>query len=456
MVHERNVAGEPNLLSYTDQAFFVAIRSISQESIIQATWIYEHPVDVDGLRRFHRNFGYGVVGRLVERSPLPFGRHRWIAAPGAPMDIEFSETRSRNELMAWMDERSHLPVDPEWGPGWRMGVLPMTDGATAISVTVSHGLTDGLGAAARVVQALTGAPSDLGYPPPRSRTLWRALTEDLGQAAKDLPHQVRGLYALAGLARQHYKQWRREESRAQTATPYSYSEKTVVLPTVFCSVAGSEWDAVAAGIGGTSHSLLAGFAAKVGQRLGRCSPDDGYVTLLIPISVRQSLEDNRANAVAIATVKVDPRNVSTDLAPCRSLVRAAVEKARGESEQLLDGLAIVPWLPKHVVRGFTDAKFRLSSAMPVFCSNVGDLPAEMLRIDGTEAEYLFIRGTDRLVTREALEKRNGLLTIMAGRVGDRLLISTVAYQPGWANSQEALRGVVVESFREFGIAVNIE
>ena len=42
------------------------------------------PVDLDGLRRFNENFGKGMVARYIERSPLPFGRHRWVAASGPP------------------------------------------------------------------------------------------------------------------------------------------------------------------------------------------------------------------------------------------------------------------------------------------------------------------------------------------------------------------------------------
>ena len=58
---------------------------------MQAVWIYERPVDLDGLRRFHRNFGYGLYGRLIERSPVPFGRHRWVSSLGPPSDLDIAE-----------------------------------------------------------------------------------------------------------------------------------------------------------------------------------------------------------------------------------------------------------------------------------------------------------------------------------------------------------------------------
>jgi hypothetical protein len=89
-------------------------------------------------------------------------------------------------------------------------------------------------------------------------------------------------------------------------------------------------------------------------------------------------------------------------------------------------MPLVPWVPKRALRGLADSTIGLSADLPVFCSNVGELPAEILRIDGTEAEYLFFRGIDRRVTRAALERRRGLLTVMAGRVGGRLVGRTLS------------------------------
>ena len=132
-------------LALVDQGFFAGQRAAGLEEVMQVVWVYEHPIDFDGLRRFHHNLGYGLFGRRIERSPLPFGRHRWVSDPG-PSDIDIAEcARPRAELSDWADERSQLPADPEWGPGWHLGVLPLTDGSTAVSLVASHYLLDGLG-----------------------------------------------------------------------------------------------------------------------------------------------------------------------------------------------------------------------------------------------------------------------------------------------------------------------
>ena len=62
-------------------------RALGRGPLAQYGWIYEHPVDLDAVRRFHHNLGHGLLGRRVERSPLPFARDRWVTWRG-PADID--------------------------------------------------------------------------------------------------------------------------------------------------------------------------------------------------------------------------------------------------------------------------------------------------------------------------------------------------------------------------------
>lgn len=72
----------------------------------------DHAVDLDGLRRLHRNLGSGgLLGRRIERSPLPFGRHRWVRSTGL-LDIDVAAAaRPVAELNDWINERGRVPVD---------------------------------------------------------------------------------------------------------------------------------------------------------------------------------------------------------------------------------------------------------------------------------------------------------------------------------------------------------
>src|ERR1700733_2765144 len=244
-----------NRMALVDQGFFAGQRAAGQNEVMQVVWLYEHALDFDGLRRVHGLLGHGFLGRRIERSPLPFGRHRWVA-DREPPDIDIAEcARPRAELSDWADERAQLSTDPEQGPGWHLGVLPLTDGSTAVSLVASHYLIDGLGFCAAIVEAILGNTRDLAYPPPRSRTRLGAVVQDAGQTARDIPQVVRALVAAPKLVRQ---QASRRHDTAQSPTPRPIAlggdegDAPFVVPGVTIAVDLDDWDARAKALGGTS------------------------------------------------------------------------------------------------------------------------------------------------------------------------------------------------------------
>ena len=46
------VAPSDNVVPYPDQALFLALRGAGQGAVMQGLWIYDRPVDIDGLRAF--------------------------------------------------------------------------------------------------------------------------------------------------------------------------------------------------------------------------------------------------------------------------------------------------------------------------------------------------------------------------------------------------------------------
>ena len=95
------------------------------------------------------------------------------------------------------------------------------------------------------------------------------------------------------------------------------ADRTISVPSIAMYVDTAEWDARAESLGGNSYSLLAGFAAKLAEHLGRRRAGDGAVTLVIAINLRESLDDDRALAMAFANAAVDPTNVTRDLSEPR-------------------------------------------------------------------------------------------------------------------------------------------
>ena len=446
------VAGSDHLVPYLDQAMFLGLRATGQAAVMQCVWVYEHPVDYDGLRRFHRDFGYGLAGRRIEPSPLPFGRHRWVSALGPASELEIAEVpRPRSEVSDWIDERAQVPVDPEWGPGWHLAVQPFTDGATAVTLVGSHCISDGGGALLTIYNAVTGTLVDHGHPPPRSRTRRQAVAQDARQVIRDAPEIGRTLAAAARLAFRRRKELTGpgKPGKGKPGAQDESIDDHIVVPSISAFVDRDQWDARAEALGGNSHSLLAGFAAKLSQRIGRHRADDGAVAFTIPINDR-TLDDTRANAVKLATAHIDPRRVTEDLIETRAAIKAALQTMREVPDETLELLPLTPFIPKRAVQGMADVAFGFSE-LRVSCSNLGDLPIEIGRPDGTDAEYVALRGVDGHISRRVLEERSGILTVIGARVGDKVSIAVIGYQPGAVNTKANLAELVTGTLGEFGL-----
>jgi hypothetical protein len=442
-----------NVLPYPDQALFLALRGAGQEAVMQVLWIYEHPLDMDGLRRFHRNFGRGLLARRIETSPLPFGRHRWVAS-GPPPEIEIDEMpRERSDLYSWADEQvDDRPLDPEQGPGWRIGVQSFSDGSTAVSLVVSHCIADGGAVVIALLEAINGQPRDLGYPQPRSRTRWGAARADLRQLRYDWPEIRQTVRKAVTVGRRR----RKDITARRPASPLRPGASDLAhVPSTTVVVDVEEWDRRAENLGGNSFSLVAAFVAKIAQHLGRMRASDGRVTLIIPVNDREDFADTGGNVVALANVCVDPALVTADLTPARSAIRDALKRAREAPDEMVELLPLIPFLPKRAMAPMADAAFGFSTDLPVSCSNMGDLPTEVNRLDGTAADYVCFRGVDRRVRRDTLERRHGLLTVASGRVGGKIINTVISYQPGADNSTSHLREVVGSTLVEFGLAGEI-
>jgi hypothetical protein len=443
-----------NRLALVDQGFFMGHRAAGHKEVTQCVWVYEHAVDFDGLRRFHHNLGYGLMGRRIERSPLPFARYRWVSDRG-PSDIDIAEcARPRAELSDWADELSQLPLDAEWGPSWHLGVLPLTDGSTAVSLVASHYVIDGLGFAVALVDAILGNTRDLGYPPPRSRTRLRAVVQDARQTARDAPQAARALVEAAKLARRG----RFDIARSPASQPVAFrggdGDDAVVVPAITIYVGLEDWDARANALGGTSNTLVVALAAKLAERMGRRRGGDGAVTLQLPISDRAE-GDTRAVALSVAPVTVDPTRVTTDLRDARAAIKQALKTLRETPDESSQLLWLTPLTPKPALKRLVDAGFA-DPHLPVIVSNLGDLGSLVNRADGTAAEYLSGRGMRQHLTRRWLERIGGEMYLLSLRIGGKVAISVRAYQPGAENTKPALRELAARTLAEFNLTGEID
>jgi hypothetical protein len=437
-------AGFDDRLAHIDQAALLQQRATGIAKLAQAVWVYEHPVDLDALRRFHANLDHSLLGRRIESSALPFGRHRWVSARAEATEV--AEPRPRADLSDWIDERSAVPIDPEFGPSWHLAMLPMDDGSTALSLVASHCVTDGIGLLRSVADAAEGRTRLLGYAPARARSGFAAVRADARQTVRDMPELGRTLTAAARLAYRRRKEFTQPAATGPQAAIVD-GDAQVILPAINAFIDASHWDACAEKLNGTTYSLLAGFAARLAERTGRHRQDDGAVSLLIAISERTP-DDTRANAVSVTTVSVDPARVTTDLTDSRTAIRQALKTIRDVPDETFALLPLTPFVPKRAVRRATGVMF---GDLPVSCSNLGELDPAVGRPDGSDAEYFILRGVDQNITREQIEIAGGQLVVVSVRLGDMISLGVVSYQPGKANTKQQLRDLTALTLAEFDL-----
>lgn len=435
-----------NVLDLFDQTVFRFEEATNVTSVGQCVWVYNRAIDIDGLRRFHRHLQRGRLSRRIERSALPFGRHRWVSPSDEP-ELEIVATpRPREEFDSWLREQAATPLDAQRGPGWHLAVLPFTDGGAGVSLVALHSLADGMAGCLAVVEAACGYDSAIDWPAEGSRRKWRALREDARQAARDVPNIGRAMVAAAAAARLA----RRNRTGAAPDGPPPATvaaDGPITIPTATIFIDADEWDARADALGGTSNALLAGVAARLAQRVGRIGAD-GSVTLSIPVSERTA-DDTRANAVANVDVTVDPAPAATDLREIRAAIKSALiqrHEAPDEREALLP---LVPLLPKRIAKRCVGVA--TGNPTGVVSSNIGAAPAAVNRPDGTDADFVWVTSLYPGMTKTTLHRIGGVLALLSARVNGQVFISVQAYQPGHPNSTAILRQALSSVLDEFSL-----
>ena len=438
---ESDLTKMSNLLDLVDQTVFLGERATGATCLGQCVWVYDRAIDIDALRQFHHRFQRGRLSRRIERSPLPFGRHRWVS-PSDPSDLEIVATpRPREEFDAWLNEQAAIPLDAEHGPGWHLAVLPFTDGGAGVSLVVSHCLADGLGGCLAVVEAACGHDNAISWPSAGSRRRWRALREDARQTARDTPAIGRAVVAAARLARHN-----RGSARSATPRPLpAATDERITLPMATIFVDADEWDARADALGGTSNALLAGLAARLAQRVGRVTAD-GSVTLAMPVNDRTA-DDTRANAVTNVDVTVDPAPATTDLREMRAAIKQALIGHREVPDERWALLPLIPLLPKRLFARMVSVA--AGGATSVVSSNLGAVNPAMNRPDGTDADYFAMKSLYPGMTKATMHRAGGVLALLSGRAHGHVFVSVLAYQPG--SSKDDLRQDLSNTLNDFSL-----
>lgn len=438
-----------NLLDLVDQTVFGFERATGATALFQCVWVYNREIDMDGLRRFHRHLQQGRLSRRIERSALPFGRHRWVM-PRYQSDLEIvGRPRPREEFDAWLNDQAHTPIDAEHGPGWHLAVLPFTDGGVGISMVISHCLADGMGGALALVEAACGYDNAISWPAAASRRRWQALREDARQTVRDVPHIRHAAVAAARFLRKN--RGHAGSNAPLPPPPPAAADERITLPRATVFIDADEWDARVSSLGGTSTALLAGVAARLAQQVGRVTAD-GLATVSIAVSERTD-DDLRSNAVNNVDITVDPAPAATDLREIRAAIKRALSSRNEVPDERFALLPLVPLVPKRLARRLVNVVAGATTTVGV--SNIGAVPSIANQPDGTDADYQTAQSLYPRLTAATAHRAGGMLALLSLRVNQKIIISVLAYQPGRLTSNDKLRLVLSETLDDFKLPATI-
>lgn len=292
-----------DFLSCVDQGSFLGLLTLNRGPIVHLTWRYSHqPADAE-INQFNNRLADGLLGRLVQPSALPFGRHRWVANPTATPVTWFRSSIHQDELAASRSSLINLPIDPEHGPGWRLAVQSLAGGGCAISLLVSHTVADGEGVGIAVTEAISGQYSRCQHPARMSRWLPRALISDCAESLRTLPD----LFSAIGFLLRRYRPMKSKLGYRLPKTQSCVATERKSAVTVALVQVTMERDAVdeaSAVRGVAANTLVASFTAHLASHMGRVNAF-GRVTLVLPVSDRTA-GDCRGNALRSISLNIDP------------------------------------------------------------------------------------------------------------------------------------------------------
>jgi hypothetical protein len=351
----------------------------------------------------------------------------------------------------FINERANVPVDPEHGPPWHVGVQPLVEGGAVVTLVVSHTVVDAAALIESIAHAVNGTGRDLDYPAAGSRTRRQALRADVRTTLAALSEVPAAVIGAARVVRDQADDLS-ESAKAAPVSRVRRPQESVNIPAVAVRIDQAEWDARAKSLGGSSNALLAGIAARIGAITGRVDAE-GKAKLSIPVSERVA-GDTRGNALNAITVMADPEIAASDLGKIRRDIKAALIELAQTRELQLAPLPLAPYTPKFLLRRLE--KMVLKVGKPIGASNSGNLPEEVNRPDGTPADMFFARGPEPGLTAGDLERMGGRMMVAAGNVGGAVFVSVAHWEPGAPNTKEALMQSVKEAFYDFDLTAVME
>ncbi|MFI5776107.1 hypothetical protein [Nocardia sp. NPDC051570] len=356
---------------------------------IQAVWRYDRAVDMARLTDFHAALRRGTLGRVVAPALIPAAGDRWSArAEFGPIEVA-SAPIPRAELGEWIAQQARAELRTYGGPAWRLAVVDLDDGGSAVSLLSSHTIADGRAFCAAITAAVADEQIELDCRGDEFGPM-RQLFSDLGAAAKRLVPTLGAVVLGVRLAAA-----RRAEVRTDSG-----SDRDFRVPTVDATIPAELWRAAAQARGGTVTTLAVALMAEIAGESGRVD-EQGRARMMMPVSTRTD-GDERANA--LGAIEFEVADAPTDLAPLRALM-----KTKLAAEQVVPPvISMAVALPSGLYGVL--ARQAATDATRTVCSNLGTLDPAILEIDGSPAASITLGLINQgLNSRALLAARGGIL-----------------------------------------------
>ena len=439
------------VLDYIDQASFLGWSALGRTPLIQLMWSFEDSIDGDILERFRVQLGYTLLGRLIRRSLVPFGRHCWVRGSDPGRSHFHPDILPPEQLVPWADLVRVGVIDPERGPGWQLDGVALQGGGSALVLTAPHCLVDGIAILEAVADAIEGVDRIQHLPLAPARLHAQTFHQDLGVAIRSLAAigvavgaLIRSLCAMGSLSLP------RRTRRHQRITRGGHGFEHPEVPFVCVGIRQSDWERRYLQLDGSSTALQAAMVAQLAVVTGRVD-GAGAVSLVMPVSTRAK-PDSRANALQWIRFPHTPQRSIGSLQPLsRRILRqlGALKRERRWREALL-GLS--PYVPRAAIRWIESKIHGESSTVTV--SNIGKLSACVVRPMCMSSQHILIRFIEKLSTAD-LEHMGGTMYSNAWSIGGTQYLSFRVWQPGTIESRAQLTSVVEEVLRDFELKPHV-
>ena len=433
-----------DILCYADQGSFLGLRALARGPIVHFSWLCSQQPDDAEINRFNQRLADGFLGRLVQRSALPWGRHRWVASPAAAPVTWFRTSIEHGELADWWSSLINLPIDPERGPGWRLAVQSLAGGGCAISLLVSHTIADGEAVSIAVAEAVSGQHSRCRPPAKKSRWSPARLIRDCAESLRSLPELVNAIGSLLPrrrtIALKTGSPLRRPRSRIATA-----GMSAVAVPLVQIAMERASIERASALLGVSANTLAASFTARLASRMGRIDAA-GRATLVLPVSDRTP-GDCRGNALRSISLKIDPRTELDEPRHLQAEIRSALASLLRHGDDLSPMFPLIPYVPVWLARRMEQVA--LGWDLPSGCSLLGALP-EVVNHPFGDASLVLVSLLERF-TQADLDHLQGQLFIVGYMTTGHYMMSVAGYAPSRITTRAQFLPLVRDVLSEAGL-----